>query len=70
MIEKNIRIQRLIKGYSQDYMAYNLNISQNAYSKIERGQTEITLKRLYEIVKILDVPLYEILPHIAVAKSA
>ena len=57
-----IRQKRAIKGYSQEYMAFQLNISQNAYSKIERQETEITVKRIYEIAEILEVSVYELLP--------
>lgn len=60
-VEK-IRLNRQIKGYSQEYMAFMLNISQNAYSKLERGETELTIPRLYEIVEILDISIKSILP--------
>jgi transcriptional regulator with XRE-family HTH domain len=38
-----------------------LDISQNAYSKIELGYTKITLERLYQIAQILDVDLIELI---------
>ncbi len=43
-------------------MAHQLNISQNAYSKMERGDTEVTVKRIYEVADVLDVSIYELLP--------
>lgn len=61
MIEKEIRFRRLQKGYSQCYMSYCLHISQNAYSKIELGQTDLTLSRLVQISKILEIPLLTLL---------
>lgn len=59
---KEIRIQRTIKGYSQEYMANRLGISQNAYSKIERDETKLTLERLYDITEILEISVYKLLP--------
>ncbi|MBC8054687.1 MAG: helix-turn-helix transcriptional regulator [Sphingobacteriaceae bacterium] len=61
MIGKEIRQQRLLKGYSQCYMSYKLEISQNAYSKIELGQTDLTLRRLIQIAGILEVPITSLL---------
>lgn len=60
----SIRIQRVIKGYSQEYMASRLNISQNAYSKLEREETELSVKRVYEIAEILELSVYQLLPEV------
>ena len=54
MIEK-IRIVRLSKGYSQNYMSAQLGISQRAYSKLECGDTKLTVDRLKAIAKILEI---------------
>ena len=51
----NIRRIREIKGYTQEYLAAKLKISQNAYSKIELGYSKITLIRLYAIANILEI---------------
>ncbi|GAB3923719.1 helix-turn-helix domain-containing protein [Mucilaginibacter myungsuensis] len=51
----NIRKVRESKDYTQDYLAVKLNISQNAYSKIELGYTKITVERLFQIAQILEV---------------
>lgn len=61
-IHERIRIQRQRKGYSQEAMAFELGISQGTYSKIERGETEITAKRLCEIADILKINVIELLP--------
>lgn len=61
MLGEYIRIQRIKKGYSQEYMAYMLGISQAAYSKIESGKTVMTLPRLYQIAKELDLDMNEML---------
>ncbi len=56
----NVRAIREGKYYSQEYLAVKLNISQNAYSKIELGHHNITLSRLIRIAEILDVSLVEL----------
>jgi transcriptional regulator with XRE-family HTH domain len=61
-IGEKIRIHRLTKSYSQEYMAFMLDISQAAYSNLERNETEITIKRIYEIAEILEVSPFEFMP--------
>lgn len=51
----NIRHLRRGKEYSQQYIAFRLGISQNAYSKLEGGKTVLTLERLFEISNILNI---------------
>lgn len=53
-VANNIRRLREQRNYSQDYLARRLNISQNAYSKIELGYSQVSLNRLYLIAEILD----------------
>ena len=45
------RIQeiRKQKGYSHEYIAQELEISQVAYTKLERNETKLTVERLYKI---------------------
>ena len=51
-----IRKLRELKGYSQEYVASQLGMVQTNYSKIERGETkDMTVKRLEEIAKVLEV---------------
>jgi transcriptional regulator with XRE-family HTH domain len=57
-----IRIQRLTKNYSQEYMAFMLDISQAAYSKLERNETELSLKRIYAIAEILEISPFALMP--------
>lgn len=60
-IERKIRQIRELRGYSQEYMAAQLNLSTRAYSKIESGETQLTINRLNEICKILNVSPQELL---------
>ncbi|WP_205589866.1 helix-turn-helix domain-containing protein [Mucilaginibacter celer] len=57
----NIRKIRERKSFSQEYMAARLNISQNTYSKLELGNTALTVERFILIAGILDVDVTELL---------
>lgn len=54
-IADNIRIIRENLGYSQEYVATKLDITQQAYSHIEKSPENTTLKRLKEISLVLQV---------------
>ncbi len=60
-IAANIRNARLLRNYSQDYLAYKLKISQNAYSKVECGYTKVTIDRLAVIAEVLQIPLNKLI---------
>jgi transcriptional regulator with XRE-family HTH domain len=57
----NIRYYRETKRFTQQAVATHLGISQNAYSKIERGVTELTISKLFLIALFLEVQLYDVL---------
>jgi transcriptional regulator with XRE-family HTH domain len=59
-IAQNIKNIRELKNFTQDYMATQLDITQGAYSKIERGETDMPLSRLEQIAKILGIKLLDI----------
>lgn len=61
MISIKIRIVRMELGYSQEYMAQELNISQNVYSRNERNIKNVPLERVIQICKVLDIPIAELL---------
>jgi transcriptional regulator with XRE-family HTH domain len=58
---QNIRKFRELKDITREQMAADLNLSLSGYSKLERGEIEITLKRLCEIADILDIELAQLL---------
>ncbi|MDB5128196.1 helix-turn-helix domain-containing protein [Mucilaginibacter sp.] len=60
-VAANIRSKRIELNYTQEYLAAKLNISQNAYSKIELGYTKITVERLFQIADILETNIIELL---------
>ncbi len=54
-IGDNLRKIRELKGYSQDYMAKALEISQRNYCRIEKNEIELSLSKLNKISEILEV---------------
>lgn len=56
-----IKKVREIKGYSQEYISTQMGITQNSYSKIERGETNLSVNKLIEICKILDIEMSTLL---------
>ncbi len=59
---ENIRIRRITLGYSQESMAFELGISQAAYSNLERDETKLTVQRVFDIAEILKISPYELMP--------
>ena len=60
-VGNKIRKIREIKNLKQDYMAEQLGISVTAYGNIERGDTDVSMERLEQISKILDLSVQDIL---------
>ena len=52
---------RELKNLTQEYIADRLNLSIRAYSKIEAGETQLTINRLNEISEILEIDPIELL---------
>lgn len=52
---------RELKNLSKEYVAGELNIEPRTYSNIESGTVNITVKRLYELCKIFECQVEEIL---------
>jgi len=60
-IALNFRSARLMRNYSQEYMALQLHISQNAYSKMEMGRTRITVESVFKVAAVLELDIYTLL---------
>lgn len=54
-ISTKIRLKRIEKGYSQEHMAYLLNISQNVYSQNERNIKKVPFSRVLQVCEILEI---------------
>ncbi len=52
-----IKVYRKDNGYSQEYMAFKLDISQAAYTNIENQTSKLSVERLMQIAEILGQPI-------------
>lgn len=59
--EIKIKQIRELKNFTQEHVATQLGLSTRAYSKIETGETQLTINRLNEISAILGVEPLEVL---------
>ena len=66
----NIRKARLHRNYSQDYLAMKLGLSQNGYSKIELGYTNVSLHQFLLICHALEMDIHDLLGENRVPKIA
>ncbi len=60
-IYQNIREIRIKRSLTQEEVARRLFMVVSGYSKIERGETELTIKRLFELADIFNVPYTDLL---------
>lgn len=56
-VADRIRKLRMDNGFSQENVAHDLGITHSSYSKIERGETDPNLSRLFELAKIFNVSI-------------
>lgn len=64
MIKKpEIKIKKIreLKNLTQEHIAQQLGLTIRAYSKIETGETQLTIARLNEISAILEIDPMEVL---------
>ncbi len=60
-VYEKIRFLRESKNWSQEEMAEKLNMSLSGYSKIERGDTKVSIPKLKKIASILETDLMELM---------
>ena len=64
IVAERIRIARLSKGLSQQNLADEMGVTVAAYSNIERGITDVSVNRVYQIAAILNIsPLSLLVEH-------
>ncbi len=56
----NLKKIRLTKGFSQDEIAFNSELSTNQIGRIERGEINTSLSTIYEIAKTLNLNVKEL----------
>lgn len=57
-----VREQRKLKKLSQERLALLCNIDRSYMGRIERGEVNITLEKLYELAKVLGTSPKNLLP--------
>lgn len=60
-LNEKIKQVREYKFYSREFLADSLNISYRAFANIESGKTDLTVKRLYQILAVLGVSYNELI---------
>ena len=63
LLGKKIRLLRHQKGWSQEDVSKQLDISIPAFSKIETGITDINLSRLEQISTLFDMTIVQLLTY-------
>jgi len=58
---ENIKTLRILRNITQESVAESLGLSQSAYGKLERGETNLTWNKLLQILDVLEVTLWDLL---------
>ncbi len=61
LIGSKLKRLRELKNLNQEEIAKKLNITKQAYSKIERNETKLDIDRLKDLSEIFEIPLDELL---------
>ena len=57
-----VREQRKLKKISQEKLALLCNIDRSYMGRIERGEVNLTIEKIYELAKALSVSAKDLLP--------
>lgn len=60
-LHSKIKKIRELRNLTIKEMAFDLNITPRAYSYIENGRIQITVKRLFEICNLLNCSLFDLI---------
>lgn len=58
---KNVKIERIKKDLTQEQLAEIMNVSQNYIANIERGKANMSLLKIYELSKYLNVKIEQLI---------
>lgn len=61
LIGQKIKKIRELKNFTQSHLASELGITQSAYSKMELGETEVSLTKLHKIAEVFGMSPEEIM---------
>lgn len=62
VIGQLIRKKRIEKRTTQESLALQCSIDRSYIGRIERGEVNLTVEKLYEIASVLEVDVRELLP--------
>jgi len=62
LIGKNIKLERVKKGWSQADLAHRLDVEQSYISRIESASVAVSCERVYEIIYLLNCESSDIFP--------
>ncbi len=57
VIYRNIKKIRELKNLTREHVADELHMSTSGYGKIERGEVDLTVSKLYKIAQVLNVSI-------------
>jgi transcriptional regulator with XRE-family HTH domain len=57
-----VREQRKLKKLSQEKLALLCNIDRSYMGRIERGEVNVTIEKVYELAKALEIDILDIMP--------
>ena len=60
-ISGNIKTVRELKNFTRDFVAGELDMSTSGYGKIERGEIDLTISKLYKLSDIFGVSITDLL---------
>ena len=58
---RRVRLLREERGFTQQHMAELMGMSQAAYSRLESGQSEMSLYRVMKLSELLKLPLTQLI---------
>ncbi|MCG9561129.1 helix-turn-helix domain-containing protein [Vibrio gallaecicus] len=59
---RNLKAVRKERGISQDKLALLADIDRSYVGRIERGEVNVTLEKVYQLSEVLDCDLNDLLP--------
>jgi transcriptional regulator with XRE-family HTH domain len=59
---RNLRVIRKSKGFSQERLAHDAGIDRSYVGKIERGQVNITIEKIYVFSELLECSPKDLMP--------
>lgn len=61
VLSEKLRRLRQLFGYSQEYIAFNIGMTQPAYCKWESGQTQPSINKLQDLATIYQISIGDLL---------